>query len=339
MTTIKDIAKAANVSPATVSRVINNGPKVGLKTRQHVKNIMASMSYRPNINARALVTQKSTSLGLVLAELMDPFFAAYANAIEIVARNSNTQLLMSSGSNHRDAELKAIETLLDHRVKALVVHSKFIDDNTLIEFANQVPGFVLINRCIEKIKHRCVWLDNVAGGRSMARYMIEEGHHRFALVSCSSENEDRTDRLSGIQQVLSEQGIVLPPQNIVYGSPNHEGGELAIHQLFANDAEFTTVLAYNDAMAAGAMATLQDHGIEVPNHVSVMGYDDVILSKYCRPKLTTMHYPIELMASKAATLALHYAAGKAMDESTSHRYFPTIVKRGSVAKRESVSKP
>ena len=164
MITIKDIAKAANVSPATVSRVINDGPKVGLKTREHVKRVMKNMGYRPNINARALVNKKSTSLGLVLAELMDPFFATYANAIETVARESSSQLLMSSGSSNAKSERDAIETLLDHRVKAMIVHSKFLDNETLIDIARTVPGFVLINRYIEEISESCVWLDNVLGG-------------------------------------------------------------------------------------------------------------------------------------------------------------------------------
>ncbi|HCB09587.1 MAG TPA: DNA-binding transcriptional regulator GalS [Alteromonas sp.] len=332
MITIKDIAEAANVSPATVSRVINNGPKVGPKTREHVKAVMDKMGYRPNINARALVTQKSTSLGLVLAELMDPFFATYADAIEKVARKANTQLLMSSGSVQADTELKAIETLLNHRVKAMVVHAKFLDDDTLIQLARQAPGFVLINRYIDAIKHRCVWLDNIAGGRMMAEHVLKLGHRKIAVISSDFAIEDRVQREQGIRESLAEWGIDLSDSQIVHAAPNQEGGEIAMRQLLAADARFTAILAYNDAMAAGTINTLYDHNLEVPGDVSVMGFDDVLQAQFCRPKLTTMNYPIEWMASQAASLALDYAQGKQPDTDVTYKYLPTIVARNSVAR-------
>ncbi|GGF80193.1 LacI family DNA-binding transcriptional regulator [Alteromonas lipolytica] len=332
MTTIKDIAEAANVSLATVSRVINDGPKVGPKTRAHVKAVMEEMGYRPNINARALVTKKNTSLGLVLAELMDPFFATYADAIETVARHANTQLLMSAGSVQAETELKAIETLLNHRVKAMVVHAKFLDDETLISLASQAPGFVLINRYIDAIKHRCVWLDNVAGGRMMAEQVLKLGHRHIAVISSDFTIEDRTEREQGIRESLAQWGIELTDSQIVHASPNQQGGESAMRQLIASGARFTAVLAYNDAMASGAINVLSDHKFAVPDDVSVMGFDDVILAQYCRPQLTTLHYPIAEMASQAAALALDYAQGKALPTNTTYKYLPTFVSRNSVAK-------
>lgn len=332
MITIKDIAEAANVSPATVSRVINDGPKVGPKTREHVKKIMQQMGYRPNINARALVTQKSTSLGVVLAELMDPFFAAYADSIEKIARQANTQLLMSAGSTSAETELKAIETLLNHRVKAMVVHAKFLDDDTLIELSKQAPGFVLINRYIERIKHRCVWLDNYAGGRIMAEHLIKQGHRKIAVITSDFDIEDPKDRLKGMRDALNEHGIELPESLIVRAAPYQDGGEIAMRQLLAAGADFTGVLAYCDAMALGAMNTLYDHDINVPNDVSIIGFDDVMLAQFCRPKLTTMHYPIEIMATRAADLALAYAQGQEPVTQDTFKYLPTIASRNSVAR-------
>ncbi|HAU91476.1 MAG TPA: DNA-binding transcriptional regulator GalS, partial [Alteromonas sp.] len=183
MATIKDIAEAAGVSLATVSRVVNDGPKVGTKTRQRVKKIMAEMGYRPNANARALVTRKNTALGVVLAELHDPFFAMLAHGVESVTRKKKIQILLSAGSIEKETELRAIETLMEYRVEAMVVHSKALDDGTLVNFANQIPGFVLINRFIPAIANRCVWLDNVTGGRLMAEYAISQGHTNLAVIS------------------------------------------------------------------------------------------------------------------------------------------------------------
>lgn len=333
MATIKDIASAAGVSLATVSRVINNGPKVGEATRARVKQIMAEMGYRPNANARALVNKRSASLGVVLAELSDPFFATLAHGIEATTRKQNVQILMSSGSIERDTELKAIETLLEHRCDAMVVHSKALDDDTLLELAAQVPGFVLINRHIPAIANRCVWLDNISGGAMMARHMISLGHHDMAVINSRYPIEDPKQRIEGIRKEVERAGLELPNAAIEHSTPDQEGGELAVQNLLAKGRPFTAVLAYNDAMASGAMTILQDHGIDVPGDVSVIGYDDVLLAKYCRPKLTTLRYPIELMAMQAAELALSYASGTRPEAGVTFKYTPTIVKRESVVKR------
>ncbi len=332
MATIKDIATAAGVSLATVSRVINDGPKVGAATRERVKQTMAAMGYRPNANARALVTRRSASLGVVLAELRDPFFATLAHGIERVARPQNVQILMSAGSIQQDTERRAIETLLEHRCEAMVVHSKALDNDALINFAGQVPGFVLINRYIPEIAHRCVWHDNVAGGRTMARYIANQGHRKVAVISSKYQIEDPGQRIQGIREALAELGIELPDSCIEFSTPDQEGGETAVQNLLAKGLEFTAIMAYNDAMASGAMSTLLDHNIDVPNAVSVIGYDDVLLAKYCRPKLTTLRYPIEVMAMRAAELALRYAAGERPEPGITFKYAATVVKRESVIK-------
>ena len=228
MATIKDIAQAAGVSLATVSRVINDGPKVGKETRKRVKRIMEEMGYRPNANARALVTKRSASLGVVLAELHDPFFAMLAHGVETVTRKNNVQILLSAGSIEQDTERRAIEILLEHRVEAMVVHSKALDDQTLIDFAKQISGFVLINRYIPEIANRCVWLDNVTGGRLMAEYAIGQGHKSLAVISSQYRIDDPNHRLQGIREAMKAAGIDLPESMIEYASPDQEGGELAM---------------------------------------------------------------------------------------------------------------
>ena len=143
MSTIKDVAREAGVSIATVSRVVNNGPKVGEKTKARVLSIMAELGYRPNENARALVTQKSKTLGVVIPDLSDPFFASLANGVDKVARQNNMQLLLSTGLITEESERQAIRLLLERRCESIVVHSKKLSDEEIIEFANKVPGLVL----------------------------------------------------------------------------------------------------------------------------------------------------------------------------------------------------
>lgn len=332
MATMKQIADAAGVSQATVSRVINEGPKVGTATRQRVKDIVKELNYRPNANARALATSRSDTVGVVVADLYEPFFAALAHGVDTVARQNGTQILISGGTIGEEAERKAIDTLLGHRCDAMVVHSKTLADKVLIDLANTVPGLVLINRFIPEISGRCVWLDNRAGGRLMADYMIRQGHRQFAIISSDFPIDDPVHRIEGIRESLAAAKIGIPEINIEYAPPNQEGGEAAIQNLMSKGAVFTAVLAYNDAMASGAMTMLMDHDIGVPEQVSVIGYDDIILAKYCRPKLTTLRYPIEMMASKATELALLYAQGIEPPKNTTFKFQPTIVKRDSVIK-------
>ncbi|WP_016954909.1 LacI family DNA-binding transcriptional regulator [Catenovulum agarivorans] len=332
MATIKDIASAAGVSLATVSRVINNGPKVGDATRARIKEIMKEMGYRPNANARALVTQRNPSLGVVLAELSDPFFATLAHGIESVARQKDMQVLLSSGSIQAKTEMKAIDTLMEHRCEAMVVHSKALSDDVLVGYAKEIPGFVLINRYIEAIADRCVWLDNYAGGASIAKHLLSLGHKKVAIITSQYQIDDPILRLKGVEDELNAAGISIEKAAIELATPDQEGGEAAMQNLLSKGIEFTAVVAYNDAMAAGAMSMLLDHGVQVPTEVSVIGFDDVILARYCRPKLTTLKYPIEMMGVKAAELALSLATKKPQAEHTStHKYTPTIVKRESVS--------
>lgn len=331
MATIKDIAKAAGVSLATVSRVINDGPKVGDATRERIKLLMKEMGYRPNANARALVNQSTSSIGVVIAELSDPFFATLASGIEKVARQKNIQVLLSSGSIEVETELKAIETLLEHRCKAMVVHSKALSDDTLIQFANMVPGFILINRYIPAIAERCVWLDNHAGGALTAQHLIAQGHTKLVMVASKHQIDDPVYRIEGIRSALQNQGLMLEDDAIEYSTPDQEGGEIAMQNLLAKGIEFTAVIAYNDAMASGAMSMLQDHHLNIPDDVSVIGFDDVLLARYCRPKLSTIRYPIELMAIKATELAIHYSQNPIPAKHT-YKYMPSVIKRDSIKK-------
>ncbi|WP_026958201.1 substrate-binding domain-containing protein [Aliagarivorans taiwanensis] len=328
MATIKDVAAAAGVSVATVSRVINNGPKVSDKNRAKVKQVMVDLGYRPNANARALVTQSSPTLGLVFSELTDPFFATLAGGVEKIAREHHRQLLISNGLVSADTERQAIETLLEQRCEALVVHSKALSDDELIAYAEANPAMVLINRHIPQIAHRCVWLDNRAGGEAAGRYLMSLGHQKIACVSSRYHIEDPQLRLEGLQQALAEAGQPLADIAIEHGDPNQTGGEVATQNLLSKNLGATAIVVYNDAMASGVISVLTDNGYRVPEDVSVIGFDDVLLSRYLRPKLTTMRYPIEMMAMEAAEMALSLSSGKTVSDC--HKYVPTLVKRDSV---------
>ncbi|SEL72725.1 transcriptional regulator, LacI family [Colwellia chukchiensis] len=329
MSTIKDVARAARVSIATVSRVVNNDAKVSDKTRASVLKVMADIGYTPNANARALVTQKSSTIGVVIPDLTDPFFASLANGVDQVARQHHMQLLLSTGQISAESELQAINVLIERRCDVMVVHSKKIKAEVLLKLAEKIPGLVLIDRYIAAIAHRCVWLDNEEGGRIAARHLMSLSHQHIAYISSKYEIDDPLTRLKGFTEQLPQQHLTSSPDLIAYEEPNLRGGEIAAQKLLAKGLPFTAIFVYNDAMAIGAISTLEDNGFKVPSDISIIGFDDVLFSRYSRPKLTTLRYPIEQMAKKAALLALQLSKGEVSDEE--HKYIPNLVKRESTA--------
>lgn len=332
MATIKDVARIAGVSVASVSRVLNNGPKVSKKTIETVLKVVKDLNYTPNANARALVTQKSTTLGVVIPDLLDPFFASLAHGVEQVARKKNRQLLLSTGLVSAETEMQAINLLIERQCDVMVVHSKKLSDETLIEIANKVPGFVLIDRYIEAIAPRCVWLDNFEGGKIAARHLLALNHNSFACISSKYQIDDPLLRLHGFQHELESAGNKLDPNLIEDGEPTLQGGEIATQKLLASGKSFSALFVYNDAMAIGAISTLEDNGFKVPNDISVLGFDDVLLSRYSRPKLSTLNYPIEEMAMQAATIGLELTSKKtSIDKSKNYKHIPRLVKRESTS--------
>lgn len=329
MATIKDVALLSGVSVATVSRVINNSPKASRASREAVSKAMAELNYHPNANARALAHQNAETLGLVVADVSDPFFGTMVKAVEQVAHASGNFLLIGNGYHDALKEKQAIEQLIRHRCAGLVVHAKMLPDEELAQFMTLVPSMVLINRILPGFESRCVALDDRYGAWLATRHMALEGHQRIGFLCSNHQISDSLDRLQGYQDALQEMGLPLDERLIARGEPNEEGGEEAMTELLSRGRQFTAVVCYNDSMAAGALSVLSDNGIEVPQDMSVIGFDDVLIARYMRPRLTTIRYPVMAMANQAAELALALAQGAPLPETT-HVFSPTLVRRHSV---------
>lgn len=198
-----------------------------------------------------------------------------------------------------------------------------------------IPGMVLINRIVPGYAHRCVGLDNVSGALMATRMLLNHGHQRIGYLSSNHGIEDDSLRREGWFKALQEQGIIAPNSWVGSGSPDMQGGEAAMVELLGRNLGLTAVFAYNDSMAAGALTTLKDNGIVVPQHLSLIGFDDIPISRYTDPQLTTVRYPIMSMAKLATELALLGAAGK-LDHDARHCFMPTLVRRHSVTQRQIV---
>lgn len=330
MSTIKDVARLSQVSVATVSRVLNNSPKASAAARRAVEAAMAELGYTPNANARALANQCCDTFGVVVGDVADPFFGALVKGVSSVATEQGLHLLMGNGLHTAKAEREAIELLIARRCEGLVVHSKALGDDELLQYAHRIPGMVLINRDIPALAGRCIALNNQLGSALATRHMLAHGHRKIAYLGSNHPIEDARSRLQGYRDALLEAGMAQDSELIEYAQPNEEGGEYATLNLLAKGCLPTAIVAYNDAMAAGALSVLADNRIQVPEEVSVIGFDDIIFARYLRPKLTTMRYPIELMAAQAARLSWSLIQGEPAP-AQSRIYNPLLISRQSVA--------
>jgi LacI family transcriptional regulator len=329
MATIKDVAKLAGVSVATVSRVINDSPKASDASRLAVSSAMEELNYHPNANARALAQQTTETIGLIVGDVSDPFFGAMVKAVEQVAYRTGNFLLIGNGYHNEQKERQAIEQLIRHRCAALVVHAKKIPDEELISLMKQMPGMVVINRILPGFEQRCVALDDRYGAWLATRHLIQQGHTKIGYLCSNHQISDAEDRLQGYYDALTEHGLTINDRLVTYGEPDESGGEQAMTELLGRGKNFSAVACYNDSMAAGAMGVLNDNGIDVPKEISLIGFDDVLISRYVRPRLTTVRYPIITMAEQAAELALALAEKRELPEIT-HMFSPTLVRRHSV---------
>ena len=307
MATIKDVSRLANVSISTVSRVINKSSKVSPDKVEAVMKAMEDLNFQPNSFAQALVNKKSNCIGVLVGDLCGgPFFAQMMRGIENVILPANKFVIVMSGKHEHDREKNSIEALLLRRCDALVVHSKALSDQELIEIARSDVPIVFVNRLVPTLEDRCVWVDISSGMETAVNHLIKQGHKRIAYIASDEvNNQDAKDRMDGYRRALSNAGIEYDEDLVSLAFPDENGGHNAIESLLMRDVGFTAFVAYNDAMAVGAVSALAENNISVPEEVSAIGFDNNLITNFIKPKLSTVRYPIEEVGETAAKLALN----------------------------------
>ncbi|MDR9826230.1 substrate-binding domain-containing protein [Vibrio sp. FNV 38] len=332
MATIKDVAKEAGVSIATASRVINNSPNTSQSALDAVQYAMIKLGYRPNANARALVSKSTNAIGVLVNDASAPFFGTMIKAIDTIASEQGKQLLIGSGYHDANKERNAISLLINSRCDSLVIHSKGLNDEELVAFAQEIPGMVLINRVVPDIANRCIALDNFKGAYMATEHLIRKGHTHIGYLCSSHDIDDAHDRRKGYLSALRDNNIPTRDDYIEYEEPDEMGGEQAIVNLLARNNPITAVAAYNDYMAAGCLALLQENGYHIPDDISVIGFDDGHIARFIYPRLTTVRYPIQVMANEAVKLSLKLAKNADYHPDDHKLFMPILVHRSSVTR-------
>ncbi len=303
MATIRDVAAQAGVSVSTVSHVVNGTRFVEPSTEARVRTAIAELNYRPNSVARSLRRRSTATIGLLVPDNSNPFFAEVARLIEDIGFEQGYSVILCNSDGLPAREAAYIDVLLSKQVDGLLTISAGSHPDFLKSvFEARVP-VVVVDRAADEWPVDQVLVDNEEGGYMAGRYLIGLGHREIGFIAGPRVATPSARRLVGFRRALAECGLTLPDSAITGGDFQYTGGAVAIRTLLEQHANLTAVFATNDQMALGAINTLQRMGRSVPSDISILGFDNIPQSSAFYPALTTMAQPVEAMARefRAAT--------------------------------------
>ena len=334
---MKDIARDLGVSVVTVSKVLRNHGDISKETRQRVLKRMKELNYRPNLAARALITGKTYTIGLIVPDLLHPFFAQVAKALSGVFRKQGYSPILSSSEEDPELEKQELEVLLTRRVDALLIASAQWTVESFRQIEEQQIPYVLIDRRFVGLAANFVGVDDEAAGALATAHLIEQGCQRIAHVR-GPEVSTAIGRAEGYRRTLAEHAMPsLPGYVIPIGASGDERGEVggydAAKALLAMDPRPDGIFCYNDPTAMGVMPAILDAGLRIPEDVAVVGCGNVIYSNLLRVPLTTIDQNSQSIGEQAAELALALIDAKAPVRPESICITPTLVIRASSLRR------
>lgn len=292
--TIKDVAKLAKVDPSTVSRVIGNNPKISEKTKLAVREAMKELSYHPNLNARSLVNKNTQAIGIVMpgsAEkaFQNPFFAEVLRGISTIAHQMEYSLYMSTGGTEADIFTDVVNMVQGSRVDGIILLYSRVDDKIITYLTENKFPFVVIGKpYIKQDKITFIDNDNILAAKEATSYLIELGHNKVAFVGGALDLMVTRDRLHGYKDALKEAGIRLRKEYVVHEELIKEGGQEAVVELFSLDEPPTALMVADDLIAFGVLSSLSEVGLRLPEDVSVVSFNNLMLSEFSHPPLTTI---------------------------------------------------
>ncbi len=334
--TLGDVARHAGVSLATASRVLNGSTRrVNEDLRAVVLEAADELGYTPNVHAQAVARGTSSTVGLIVHDIADPYFSAIASGVMRVADERGLIVTLGTTSRNPNREVQYVAMLRAQRARAVILAgSRVADKEQTDRLAKEVMAFRRAGghiACVSqhKLPADTVLPENRAGARELAIRLAELGHRRFGVLAGPRLMLTARDRLAGFKAGLSEKGIQVAPEALIEGAFTRDGGYEAARELIARRLGVTCVFAVNDVMAVGAMAACREQGVDVPHDLSIAGFDDIETLRDLVPPLTTVRLPLEQMGIRAGELALE------VDAPVKERL---VRVRGEVVLRESTRK-
>ncbi len=330
MTTIKDISKLAGISTSTVSRVVSKKGFVAEKTRKKILEAIDVLGYQPNSLAQGLKNKRSNMIGVLIADLCAPFFATMLKGVEQKISQFGMSMIVCSGHADKSLEKQAVTSLLRNRCDALILHieSDCFENELEKLIRNTVPVVMIGGSSAVNAKYS-VSTDNEYGGYLATRHLIKTGHRKIVHLMGEEKLFDSRERLKGYKRALLEAGIEFRDEYVIKGSFLDKFGYDATLSILDKKLPFSAIFAGDDEIAIGVMEALRNRSINVPEEISVIGFDDMFYARFMNPKLTTVKQKIIEMGEAAGNLAIDILKERKVEQNKIV-FAPELIERSSV---------
>ncbi len=329
MATIKDVARLAGVGVGTVSRYMSGNDSISKKKMEQVANAMAELNYRPNSMARSLSSKKSNIIGLWVPSFSGSFHRKMLQTIERELRKRGKHIILANAedANTLQERIACLDYLIDRDCDGILMSCPEFSVLELGKIEARYPKVVFINREIEDLGQKSFCANHYQGGKLAGRHLAELGHKKIAIVTGRMSAQDAKSRHQGFIDELRKFGIEVEPELIESGGYSFEQGAVATQRLLDKKQSFTALFCGNDNSAMAAISILHQQGIKVGDEVSVIGYDDIDISRYTSPAMTSIHIPLEEISRNACHQLLNLCYDENLPIET--HFEPTLNVRGS----------
>ncbi|PTC03186.1 hypothetical protein C9980_19430 [Vibrio mediterranei] len=309
MATIIDVSRLANVSRATVTRVLNEPGKVKEATRIRVESAIKELNYVPSFSARSLVSKNSGIIGLLLPDNKSGFFGSVMSAIHKKV-NSSGKMLMVLEAQGLEEECRALKSLSEINCDGFILYSRNLTVDTIIPYTKNKPVVVIDRKDIEGTS---VYFDHFKAGFELAQIMIDAGHEHIAVVAGPKERKNSLERLNGCREAIEVAGLNLPDSMIAQGSYDNRFGMEATNIIMKNNPNTTAIVYCGERACAGGLKSLRMLGIQIPEQVSVASFDSYNLTEFLVPHVESIVYPVTEMAELAADKVISQLSNSATE--------------------------
>lgn len=330
---LSDVARSASVSVATVSRYLNNSIQLPESTAARVRRAIDELGYQPNPHARSLSRGRSDTLGLVVPDITNPYFARLAAAVEREAAKRGYGLTLCASLNTQDREREYLARLSRNAVDGIIFVTNHPDDGTLKEPINSSNRrVVILDEDVAGAKGSKVFSDNEQGGFLAGRHLVEMGHRRIAFFGGPEAMRSTQARLAGVRRAITEAGVAGEISDVYCGEYSPEHGRACAERLLATDSAATALLVASDQIMIGALEIFRRAGVRIPARLSVIGFDDIAPFILFDPPLTSIRQPVDAMGRRAVDLLVRGLEGEDVDGVIEHLPVELVL-------RESVGRP
>ncbi len=313
---MKDVAKKAGVTPAIVSRVINDDPSLFIReeTRNRVLEAVKSLGYRPNAIARSLRTKTTGTIAMVIPDITNPFFPEIIKGVQRAVSQKAFSLILGNTEDDIAKQREYIELLVEKQIDGVLLASLHTDDESIDLLERYHIPYVLVNRITKDIQSPFVIVDDVYGAKLAVEHLVQLGHKKIAHISGPLYIDTGLQRLEGYRKTLNNFGIEFFSEYVVESKFDEEGGYSAMKRLLSLEDRPTAVFAANDLIALGALTAISEQELKVPDDISIVGFNDIWIAQKVSPPLTTIKFALFDMGYIASEMLIKKIQGEVVAE-------------------------